>query len=348
MEQEPPRSVREGLPDEKGFMMNRRTVAFLVVLSVIFRFSAYPNCGSASCPLNNHRYLGAGFFRLSLSHEYINQDLLYLGSSRSFAGAVRYDHDEIQTINQRSVAQVQVGITDRLAFNAEVPLIARQHRHILHETSGDRIESWNFVGLGDIVASAQYALLLPHTEFGPYVSLVGGIKVATGRTDLKNAEGDEAEVTIQPGTGSTDGIAGLFYRQEVATVPTLGGEFSSLPLIAGVSYQFNGAGTHGWRAGNSLLAHIGTEYQFSPSASFTMQVNARIQQYAEVGRTGEPRENTGGTWIFASPGVNVSLTGSVFAFAILQVPVYQQVHGFQQSAKMNVQVGISAELGPFN
>ena len=321
---------------------------FVALVTVVFRFSAEASCGSASCPLNSHRYLGAGVFRLSLSHEYINQDLIYFGSSRSTVGALRYDHDEVQTINDRTIGQFQVGLSDRLAFTVEVPIVGRRHSHILHDISGDRAESWNLRGLGDIVLSAQYALLLPHSEFSPYVSVVGGIKAPTGLTHMKNGEGEEAEVTIQPGTGSTDGIAGLYYRQTVASVPMVSGEFGSLPVIAGLSYQFNGDGTNGWRFGNTLLAHIGTSYQFSPIANFTLQVNGRFQGFADVGATGEPRENTGGTWIFASPGLNLQLNETFSAFGVLQIPIYQNVHGIQQSARLNVQFGVSANLGLFD
>jgi len=325
-----------------------RLVMVVALVSTVFRFSADASCGSASCPLNNHRYLGAGFFRLSLSHEYINQNLLYVGSSRSYVGALRYDHDEVQTINERTIAQLQAALTDRLAFTVEIPYVSRQHSHILHDISGDRTESWNLRGVVDIVVSAQYALLLPHSEFSPYLSVVGGVKAPTGLTHLKNGEGEEAEVTIQPGTGSTDGIAGLYYRQTITSVPMFSGEFSSLPVIAGLSYQFNGAGTNGWRFGNTLLAHIGTSYQFSSAANFTLQMNGRFQGFADVGATGEPRENTGGTWIFVSPGLNLQLNELFSAFGVLQIPVYENVHGIQQAARVNLQFGISADLGLFD
>ena len=102
-------------------------VSFILLLSV----AAEASCGSASCPLNNHRYLGAGVFLLSLSREYINQDLIYVGSRRSFVGAIPYDHNEVQTINERNVIQFQVGLTDRLGNNADIPFVSRQHSHIL-------------------------------------------------------------------------------------------------------------------------------------------------------------------------------------------------------------------------
>jgi hypothetical protein len=267
-----------------------------------------------------------------------------VGSSRSFVGAIPSHHDEVQTLNERNVFQFQYGITDKVGLNVDVPFIHREHSHIGHEDGQDIWESWNFSGLGDMVVSTQYALLTPSEEFEPYVSLVLGMKIPTGVTGLKNAEGEEAEVTIQPGTGSLDGIVGFNYRQTLFSVPTISGAYSALPLTIGVSYQFNGKGTYDYRFGNSLLVSVGTAYQFIDRASLLFQANGRFQGFAEVGTTGEPRENTGGTWIFASPGLSARLSDAFSAQAFIQIPVYQNVHGIQQTARFNLQFGVSANV----
>jgi hypothetical protein len=257
-------------------------------------------------------------------------------------GAIRYHHDEVQTINERTILDFQVGLSNRLAVNVEVPFVARQHSHIHHHQGEDVWESWNFSGLGDAIVRAQYSALLPESEFGPYIGVSAGVKLSTGVTDATNPEGEKAEVAIQPGSGSTDGIFGIFYRQTLLSLPTLTGDFSSFPIIAAVTCQFNGAGTDGWRFGNSLLAHVGTSYQFVRRANFLLQMNGRFQDYADVGSTREPRENTGGTWIYASPGFNVDLSESISIKGFVQVPIYQNVHGIQQTSKFNLHLSLSA------
>ncbi len=323
-----------------------KSCIFLLALFLTLGVSqnAMASCGAASCPLNNHRYLKAGWFQLGLAHEYINQDQIYVGSSRSFVGAIPSHHDEVQTLNERNVFQIQYGITDRVGINVDVPFIHREHTHIGHEDGQDIWESWNFSGLGDMVVSTQYALLTPSEEFEPYVSFVLGMKIPTGVTGLKNAEGEEAEVTIQPGTGSLDGIVGLNYRQTLFSVPTVSGAYSALPLSIGVSYQFNGKGTYDYRFGNSLLTSVGTAYQFTQRATLLFQANGRFQGFAEVGSTEEPRENTGGTWIFASPGLSFQLSQAFSAYGYVQLPVYQNVHGIQQTAKVNLLFGVSYNI----
>ncbi|MGH2567364.1 MAG: hypothetical protein ACRDGA_03425 [Bacteroidota bacterium] len=319
----------------------------LIVLSLMgFVFeNAWASCGSASCPLNNHRHLKSGWLHVGLVREYINQDQIYIGSQKSFVGAIQHHHDEVQTINERSIVQLQAGLTDRAQLNVEIPFVTRQHSHIHHHHDEDLWESWSFNALGDIVLGGQYALFLPGSEFAPYVSILVGVKLPTGLTNVRNAEGEAAEVSIQPGSGSTDGIIGLQYRQTVVSIPTISGEYSSLPVEAAVTYQFNGAGTNGWRFGNILLAHAGTSYQFSQRASLLLQVNGRIQAFADPGSTGEPLENTGGTWIFASPGLSVQLIDAILGFVFIQIPVYRNVHGIQQTSAFNLQVGLSAKIG---
>lgn len=305
--------------------------------------NAQASCGSATCPLNNHHYLKAGWIHVMLAHEYINQDRIYTGSSLSFVGALPNRHDEVQTINQRSMLDVQYSISDMMSFNVELPFIHRSHSHI----EDGATESFTFSGLGDIVVGAQYALLLPSEDFDPYLSVQIGAKLPSGVTDARNAGGEVAEVTIQPGTGSLDAIIALNYRQSLFSVPSVSGEFSVLPLTAGASFQINGKGTNDYRLGNTLLAYIGTQYQVLDRVGLLLQVNGMFRDFADVGSTGELRQNTGGTWVFISPGVNLQLTDAISAFGYAQLPVYLNVHGIQQASRVNWQFGLSANVALF-
>jgi len=304
----------------------------------------YASCGAATCPLNNYHYLKAGWIGLNIVHEYINQDQIYVGSSKSFVGAIPGHHDEVQTLNDRSVLQLQIGILDKLALSVDVPFVHREHSHIAHHPAGDEWESWNFSGLGDVVLTGQFALLLSSAEFESYLSFIGGVKLATGVTDEKNVAGEEAEVTIQPGTGSIDKFIGLNYRQTLLSVPTISGEYSALPLTLGFTYQSSGAGKDEYRFGNILLAHLATSYQFAKRASFLLQANGKFQDYADVGLTGEARDNTGGTWIFLSPGIGLQMSDALGGSFYIQIPVYQNVHGIQQTAKFNLLFGLSCNF----
>lgn len=304
---------------------------------------SFASCGSENCPLYHFHYNMAGGLHLRLYNEYIDQDMVYVGSKKSFVGAISEDHDEVNTLNSITAFQLQYGISNRLDIGIILPYIHREHNHIHHEDGEDHWENWNFSGMGDISVMGDYSLIAPSMEKEIYLSISAGVKLPTGMTDAVNSEGEEAEVTIQPGTGSVDALLGLNFWMPLFTVQTTKENlYSTIPLIIGLSYKIPGKGTDNYQFGNAALLTVGTDYQFTNKASATLQVNFRNQGYANVGNTGEPRENTGGSWIYVSPGLNINFTENLSFFGIVQIPVYLNVHGIQQASRFNTQIGISA------
>jgi hypothetical protein len=54
-----------------------------------------------------------------------------------------------------------------------------------------------------------------------------------------------------------------------------------------------------------------------------LQVNGMFRGYADVGSTEEFRENTGGSWIFVSPGLRLHLSASLQAWVYLTEEQHQ-------------------------
>lgn len=315
----------------------------LLFILMIIGGKLFGSCGSENCPLYHFHYNREGGLHLRLSGEYINQDQIFVGTSKSFVGAIPEDHDEVSTINFITMIQLQYGISDRLDFGFIFPYVHREHNHIHHENGTNVPESWNFSGPGDIVLTGNYSIILPEMNKEVYLGVSAGIKLPTGITDEVNSEGELAEVTLQPGTGSVDALLGLNFRYPLFTYETTKqNQFSTIPLIIGLSYKIPGKGTDDYRFGRALLATLGTDYQFSDKVSFTLQFNLKNQEYDDTGSTGEPGENTGGTKVFVSPGLNLNLTDYLSLFGIIQLPVYQNVHGIQQTSRFNTQLGLSA------
>lgn len=314
----------------------------LLVLMLIIIERAFASCGSENCPLYHFHYNQEGGLHLRLDNEYINQDRIYTGSSRSSIGAISEDHDEVSTLNSITTLQLQYGISSRLGIGLAFPYIHREHNHIHHEEGENHWENWNFSGLGDISIAGYYSLIVPSMEKEIYLGVSAGVKLPTGVTNAINAEGETAEVTLQPGSGSVDALLGLNFRYPLATIETSEENvFSTIPLIIGVSYKVTGRGTDNYKIGNTLLFSAGSDYQFTTKASLTLQLNLRTQGFADVGSTGEPFENTGGTWVYVSPGVNFNLIDNLSFYGTIQFPVYINVHGIQQASAFNLQLGLS-------
>ena len=75
-----------------------------------------------------------------------------------------------------------------------------------------------------------------------------------------------------------------------------------------------------------------------------LQINSRFQAHADVGNTDEPEENTGGKWVFVSPGLKFYLSDDISLYGFVQLPVYQNVNGIQQTAPYNLRFGINKEI----
>ena len=326
----------------------KRILFYCFLLITLNFYNLLASCGSASCPLHINNPLLRGAFSLRLSHEYINQDQIYVGYNKSFVGAIPEHHDEVSTLNQITSFALGYGITDFLSLDLVIPYIHREHSHI-HNHQGEQIlETWNFNGIGDMVLTANISLF-ENIDAGSSLNIISGVKLPTGVSDAKNEEGELAEVTIQPGSGSTDFIMGASYTHSLASLPTVSGSlYSALPVTFEVSYKLNTKGTDDYKIGNVLLLHLSTAYRIIERASLLLQVNARFQDHADVGETNEPEENTGGKWIFVSPGLKFYLTEALSIYSYFQLPLYQNVNGIQQAAPYNLQVGIHQELNLFN
>ena len=81
---------------------------------------------------------------------------------------------------------------------------------------------------------------------------------------------------------------------------------------------------------------------------FLLQMNGKVQAFSNVGNTGEPRENSGGTWIYITPGLRFQIAEAFATYGVFQLPAYQNVHGIQQTSNLNLQFGITAEIGSLN
>jgi hypothetical protein len=315
---------------------------------LMLRSTADASCGSASCPLNVYHAIGIGDLDIRYVYEYINQNQVHVGTTRTFVGAIPQHHDEVQTVNISNTLQLQFGVMRGLSVDISLPFIHREHAHIHHHHGEDLWETWDFTALGDMRLGVQLTPPALSTGEGAGITLLAGVKLPTGERHVRNANGDEAEVAIQPGSGSTDAILGAQYVNNLFSAPMTNGEYSAIPLRLSATIQMAGQGTHNWRFGNSLVTSAGTMYQFARQAALLLQINLRYQGKADPGETDEPRENTGGTWILASPGLRILLNDTFSAYSYVQFPVYQNVNGIQQTAKVYLHFGLSANVNLLN
>lgn len=315
------------------------------LLLLIFVFGAvnlaWASCGSAGCPIDTFTVDPSekGYVRVDYTYEYINQDQPMIGRNNAAVGELRGHHDEVFTVNQIQKISLDAGLTDRLNIQAILPFIHREHQHIHHHHGSDIINTWNFNGMGDLTLLGRFALIQGSENKSRWSVIAGGI-LPTGRDQALDGDGNEAEAGILPGKGTYSLIMGGSVSKNFKAT-TLNGMGARLPVFFSSTYQWNNQGRDAYRIGNTWLANLGMVYPILPKIGIMTQINTQISRKDHKGNTSEEVEKTGGSYVYFSPGIELSLAENFWANVLVQIPVYQRVNRIQLTSESNFLMGIS-------
>ncbi len=296
----------------------------------------HASCGAAFCTLNTHwetqgAWTGSGM-RLDLRYEYIDLDQPLAGRERVSAGALPRHHDEVRTLNRNLVATLDYSITSDWGVTVQAPWVDRRHWHV-HNHHGARLpESWDFSGLGDMRVIARHRFTGDSESLNAR-GVIAGLKLPTGETDVTNADGDPAERTLQPGSGTTDLIAGMYLNGPIDMGAQLATGFAQIQI----QYPLNARAD--FRPGNQYLLDLGMTYPLTPAWSGLLQINAQIKD-RDRGGEAEPRDS-GESFVWLSPGLSCALTRATRIHGFVQLPLYQRVNGIQLTAGWTAAAGAS-------
>ena len=303
--------------------------------------TASASCGSAFCMVDTQWSMqgvdtSAGT-RLDLRYEYIKQDQPQNGRDKIGVGQIPRDHDEVSTLNRNYVGTLDHSFNANWGVNVAVPVVSRDHHHIMNNDDGTQTpESWMFTELGDVRVLGRY-------QFAPTESaehslgqwgLYFGAKLPTGSHTVANKEGETAERTLQPGTGTTDALFGAFVR-------------SALPLkdmswFAQTLVQFPLNTRDEYKPGKRLSIDTGLRYESTERLALLLQANLLFRG-RDSGDQAEP-EDSGGKSLWLSPGISFAVTQNIQAYGFLQLPLYQYVNGVQLVADRSFVFGVSTRF----
>jgi hypothetical protein len=294
------------------------------------------SCGSAFCTVNTNWNaqlpLSDTGTRIDLRFEYIDQDQPRHGNRDVAVGAIPRHHDEIRTINRNSILTIDHNFDANWGLTATVPLINREHEHI-HNHGGAKLpETWDFTQPGDVRLLARYQLQGNHpaNSYG----VMAGTKLPTGDFTVRNREGEVAERTLQPGTGTTDLLVGAFWN-DTLPIPDSGWFaqiFGQAPLDKRA----------GFRPGYQLQADLGYTYHPLDALALTLQLNT-VRKGLDSGPEAE-REDSGSWTVSLSPGISYAVSDSANLYGFVQVPIYRYVNGVQLAASWAALAGISCRF----
>ena len=287
-------------------------------------------CGAMSCTADHDRPARPrpGRARLDLSMQYADAATPWSLGGRASVGRVPHpQHDEIRTIHRAWTLRGDWDFAPRWGAGVSIPYLSRSHDH-LERASGDR-ERIAARGLGDLSIELRRTVWRSDDESLAVVASLAGKLPTGGRGASGHAHGApshaEAEVPMQPGSGSFDGIAGLAVSRAFSAAAG-----RRAPVVhSRVSYRRNGGGRSGYGLGDQLDASVGGDLPAAGPLDLLGRLEWRVRRRDTAGSTGLDASFTGGEYLYLTPGARWHWGKGFSTYALLQFPVHQRVNALQ-------------------
>ncbi|HSS27098.1 MAG TPA: hypothetical protein VLL50_04045 [Usitatibacter sp.] len=295
-------------------------------------------CSSCGCTLSSDWLVQGGQyagFHADFRFDYFNQDDLRTGTGRVDKGSIELPTErEIQqeTINRNYNLFLDYAVPGSdWGFSAQVPWFDRYHTTI---AEGDtEISTSHTKSIGDVRLLARYRGLTDDKSTGLQV----GVKLPTGsihNTFISGPqEGELLDRGLQPGTGTTDLLVGMYKLGAVNRDWDWFGEaILQQPLNSREDFK----------PGTGLNLTLGARYMSFENVRPQIQLNIRTER-RESGANADI-ENSGATLVYLSPGLNWKVGPSASVYGYVQVPIYQRVNGLQIEPRWSASVGVHVAL----
>ena len=190
----------------------------------------------------------------------------------------------------------------------------------------------NTSSVGDIKVVGRYHGFSEQCNFGVLygLKLPSGSHTENGTSTDPTMPGPVAiDRGLQPGTGTTDAILGAFYT----------GNFGQdWGYFTQAVYQKAPYYNNDYKPGDGLNANLGMRYSGFRRVTPQLQLNFRYVPHDEGANA--DTISTGGTLLYLSPGLTVSVIKQMSLYSFVQVPVYQDVNGVQLAPRYTVSAGV--------
>ena len=291
---------------------------------------AEASCGAAFCALNTGwEALGHSAepgMALDLRYDYISQNQLRSGSRTISADEVPGDVRETKTVNRNLMATFDYAAASGWGVSVLVPYLQRRHSHV--DTASSVSEAWEFSGVGDAQVLGRFRRSADaSTPWG----FLAGLKLPSGNIDESNSDGVRAERSLQPGSGTTDAIAGVYHTTQMLVGDRPVNRFMQARIQAPVNVRA------GYRPGDQFSLDAGFSWPAGLRLSAMLQLNALVKE-RDRGPEAEPEES-GGSFLWLSPGLSYSPDPRLRLYGFVQLPLYQRVNGVQLAARWTASVG---------
>lgn len=276
--------------------------------------------------------LRAGGFDLSLRTD----ATWYETFTRAEAADHAIQSGEFDAIDRTFVESLSIayGITDDFQIGATTGYYAGTNFVAAEEDGGGGAEvaTADPRGMTDLWLQAKLRFL--HGP-GGHLAAIGGLKLPTGRDDVTLSDGSELEPSSQPGTGAVDVQIGLAYSRFLTTRTTL--DASGLYIFRGEHDDFR-VGDR-FDAGAAVAYRLTEDVRAFPNWSVSAELlGAWIDRDED---DGERNPNSGGTTVYAAPGIRGRFASHLAVSLAPAFPVVQDLGGDQPETRAKLALTVS-------
>ena len=295
-------------------------------------------CCSGGVPISGNLGLplgSAGTWQLSL-----NYDINVLNTLKEEDKVL--DDDSRQRVTQSMLFQTGFSISSRLSADLFLSYV-KQERTINQFGRTDYVAT---AGIGDAALLLKYSFSDPAND-KIVLTLAGGPKMPTGRSDFAREDGIPLNADLQPGSGAWDGIfwANGIYKFDFR--PSFNISLTSIYSHKGKNNNY--LGNEVYQFGNELqgiLAFndnllIGKKIlDLSLIFRFRRALRDRFNEFI--------MPNTGGDWLFITPALAYNLSQNLAINTYAEIPVYGKVEGTQLSPSYRINAGLFLKINKKN
>jgi hypothetical protein len=305
-------------------------------------------CASCGCTLSSD-WESQGFttqpgLRADIRYDYLNQNQLRHGTGTiSSADATRMvtstgDPQEVEKYTRNHYLTFGLDYTFNASWgaNVQLPYIKRKHSTLGTNSNGsdaaDEAYDSSTADLGDVKVVGRYQGFTPQHNIG----VIFGLKLPTGshtRTGTSTDPASLGEVApidrgLQPGTGTTDAIFGIHHFDALNR---------NWDYFAQATVQVAMNSKDDYKPGTGYNVNVGLRYMGLADLIPQVQLNTRHVRH-DTGANAD-LTSTGGTLMYLSPGLVISVNKQISAYGFVQVPIYQDVRGVQLTPRVSASVG---------
>lgn len=313
---------------KKGFV-----ILFILVVTPYSSQLYGQACCTGGTPLSSNLGIesySANNLVIDFSYDYNLIDKLYAGSSK-------LNDDQRERITKSTILRLSYALTDKISLTTILPYVWQEQT--VTTTVGSNKQSAD--GIGDIVILGQYSLINDQSN---QLIIAAGPKFPTGSTSKR---GNEFEILLppdlQPGTGSWDGIGAASFVKSGLKRPTL-----SLTSLVSYRYSFEDNrydGQQKYRFGNELVINIGAsdsfrigKYVLNPGLQY------KFRHTQEDENNGSIFPNTGGSWMYVVPSLDIQITPSLIFHSNIELPIHTDVKGTQLVTSFKGNIGFNYNI----